>query len=200
MKKTLAILIPITTGILGLLLGLFVEQDMPVVKEFPWIEFSSEDISHGFSSEAIFGSEIPLPKVEKISGRTKFVASPVLGPLHASVGYLIDVVVEPLDPANVPPEYKEPRTIETPSGRFTISPVQEVVYEVSFKLSLKDQDGFVIEVLDGPAQTLTSGKTNTFQELINNDLGLLVQDNVHSIGLSMTVVRCITCDGRSSRP
>ena len=92
-------------------------------------------------------------------------------------------------------EYKEEskEIIKAGEIEFTVLPIEEVVYRVTFKFTLKDKDGFELAKLEGPKHFLYSGKSNRFQDKVYQTVLETVAEQTTDVVLYMSVEECETC-------
>lgn len=175
---------------------LFLALSSPRVSS-DWYQLSPTDGKKGigFSTETLFKSDIALPDIKAISGTAKYAGDGLGASSTFRLGYKIAVEVAPLDLSKVPEKYKK----EKPVGhgkKFTLLPIDQVTYEVRFDFRLKDKDGFVLLELRSEAQSIESGKTNTFQGFAPTTVPVGIASRTSAILLSMTLTKCITCDSK----
>ncbi len=164
-------------------------------KDFEWRELSigSTGKGYGYTSEALFNSDIALPNIKKISGRSKLLHPDQAKKNALHLGYIVSVEVDKLDLEKVPSKYKEERKETYNAGDFTFDPIEEVVYRVVFKFTLKDKDGFELVKLEGPKHFLSSGKTNQFQDKVNKPVSATIVERIRTVVLDISVEECETC-------
>ena len=181
--------------VIGIASGYYLGTSTRSPKDFDWQELIIDPSGkgYGFTSEALFNSDIALPDIKKLSGNSKFLSPINLdgGELH--LGYIVSVDVETLNLEKVPEKYKEERKEKYKAGEFTAIPIQEVVYQVTFEFTLKDKDGFDQIRLEGPKHSLYSGKNNRFQDKLSQPILKTVAERTKDIVLHMTVEKCETC-------
>lgn len=146
---------------------------------------------YGFSSfEALFDADIKLPDIKTLTGKAKFIDESG----HIRFGYLVTVVVEKLDLAKLPENYRKERTHKAKGGEFTILPPDQVVYEMHFEFTFKDKDNFVLFTLKSPRDNLTSGKDNQFQRIVEVSIPYNIAVRTSDIVFSMSIDKCATCE------
>lgn len=190
--RRLAILAAISILIIGAItISYFLGMSARTPQEFEWRHLTAK--GYGSTSEAIFDSDIALPKIRKIEGKAKFLTptNPVVDGLH--LGYVVSVDVEKLNIERVPKKYKEEIKQKHKSGEWIIEPIQEVVYQVTFAFKLKDKDGFELLELKSPVHNLHSGKESRFQDKISESILNSVAERTKDVFVSMTVEKCLTC-------
>ncbi len=196
MKHKRNITIGITLLVAGIAIGYYFGVTIKATKNFDWKELSLDPLGkgYGFSSEALFNSDIPLPEIKKLSGKSKFLKPTSKSrDEDLSLGYIVKVDVDKLDLRKVPEKYKVEKKEKYKAGEFVISPPEEVVYSVTFKFQLKDKDGFEMVKLKSPSHNIYSGKVNTFQDVLKQPIPRHASEKTSSIVLSMTVEKCETC-------
>ena len=181
--------------VIGVTLGYYLGISTRNPNDFDWQELSinPSEKGYGFTSEALFNSDVALPDIKRLSGKTKFL-SPVKSDRHElHLGYIVSVDVEKLKLEQLPEKYKEEREVKSKRGGFTIMPFQGVGYQVSFEFSLKDKDGFELIKLESPKHSIYSGKDNRFQDKVSQLILKTVAERTKDIVLQMTVEKCETC-------
>ena len=169
-------------------------------KSNEWFDLKTDNSGPSYSSDALFNSDISLPKIKKVSGKAKFINYTTKNPKDVVLGYIVNVTVENLDTSKIPKKYLEDKKEKYKGGEWTMLGISEVVYDVVLHFVLKDKDGFTLMVLtSGEEQGLSlySGKTNQFQETIPTNL---IPENIvkhtESISLEIHVEKCVTCGKR----
>jgi len=155
--------------------------------------YLQKEKGYGFTTEALFNSDIPLPEIKRISGKSKFLKTQKSGTDEMNLGYVVSIDVEKLDLEKVPQKYKTERKEKYKAGEFTVPPIEELVYEVSFEFELRDKDGFELVKLQSPSHSLYSGKANQFQGIAKQPILQATAERVVNIVLHMTVEKCETC-------
>ena len=165
-------------------------------KDFDWQDLTIDPNGkgYGYTSEALFNSDIALPEIKKLSGKSKILSPIELDGGEFHLGYIVSVDVEKLDSKNVPEKYKKEHKEKYKAGEFTAMPIQEVVYQVTFEFTLKDKDGFELVKLVGPKHSLYSGKDNRVQDKVSQPILKTVAGRTKDIVFYMTVERCETCN------
>jgi len=61
-----------------MVIGYYIAINAKAVKNFEWIDLSLDQSGkgYGYSSEALFNSDIPFPEIKKLSGKCKFLSAP----------------------------------------------------------------------------------------------------------------------------
>ncbi len=193
MKNRNVILLGLALLIVGIVAGYFLSVVLKARTTYAWRALSLETPGkgYGYSSEALFGSDIALPEIKKMSGTFKFLDAPTKDELR--FGYLVLVDIDKLDLKNVPQRYKIEKKETYTAGTFTTLPIDEVVYSVKFHFKLKDKDGFELVNFESQPCSVSSGKVNEFQNVIDQTITLAMAERVSSAFLSMTVQKCETC-------
>lgn len=199
MRLSRVILVSSITFCIGVGVGFLIEPDSQKSREFEWITIPEENISQSYSSVAVFTSDIPLPDINSITAQVKFVDPPI-SITEVSIGYLVKIEIEALDLESVPDNYREEQSISSSGGRYTILPISEVNYAVSFTLTLKDEDGFTLETVTGPEHSIRSGQVNEIQDMTESNLAFVISSRVAEIELNMTVLECQTCRDSANDP
>lgn len=181
--------------VISLAIGYYLGLSSKATMNFNWNELSIDQAGkgYGFTSDALFNSDIPFPEIKKLSGKTKFIKPSQYRSDELNLGYVISVDVDKLDLQKVPQKYKVERKEQYKAGEFTVSPIEEVIYEISFEFVLKDRDGFEIIKLKSPSHNLYSGKINTFQDVVKQSISQTIVHRVSNIVLHMTVEKCEIC-------
>jgi len=195
MKNGRKIIIGIASLVLALAVGYYLGTTARTTKNFDWKELSIDKSGkgYGFTSEALFNSDIPLPEIKKLSGKSKFIKAPNATSDELNLGYVISVDIDKLDLQKIPEKYKVERKEQHKAGEFTVLPIEDAVYEISFDFALKDKDGFEILELKSPSHNLYTGKMNSFQDSVKQTISSAIADRVANIGLHMTIEKCETC-------
>lgn len=177
--------------VIGFLLGIIVST----TKNYDWKKLSLDKSGKGYglTSEALFNSDIPLPEIKKISGKSKFVKVTSSSNNDLNLGYIISVDIDKLDLKKIPAKYKIEKKEKYKAGDFTVLPIEEAVYEISFEFALKDKDGFEIMKLKSPPHSLYSGKVNSFQDTVKQSISSSIADRVTNVVMNMTIEKCETC-------
>src|SRR5262245_5743133 len=147
----------------------------------------------GYTTEAWFDSDIPLPHINKVFGEAKFLdKGSRLERVH--LGYKVGVDVQALDPSAIPAKYRREKDITvggaTPKGL----PIEWVVYDVHLLFTLKDSDRFELLALESTPHSLYSGKDNVLQGILIDPVPVAIARRVSSIEVRMNVDKCITCE------
>jgi hypothetical protein len=154
-----------------------------------WRELATEGSGFGWTSEALFNVEIPLPKVSKPHGQAKFLDRTDAGKQNILLGYIVKASVEHLDVAKIPTKYRQPKK----EGEFEIEPPKEVVYAAHLEFTLKDADGFVLMSTKSEPLHLYSGQENTFQGISQEPIPLADAKKTKAILMGLTADKCETC-------
>lgn len=190
------ITIGIALLVIGLAIGYYFAVATKAAKNFDWKELFLDQSGKGYeySSEALFNSDIPFPEIRKLSGKCKFLSAPKKSRNdELNLGYIVSVDIEKLDLQKVPQKYKVEKKEKHTAGEFTVLPIEEVVYSVTFEFKLKDKDGFELLKLKSPSHSIYSGKVNEFQDVVRQVIPLTIAERVSSTILSMIVEKCETC-------
>lgn len=190
------IIIGIGLLVIGIALGYYIAVTMKAAKNFDWKELSLDQSGKGYRyySEALFNSDIPLPEIKKLSGKCKFIStSTKLRKDELNLGYVVSVDIAKLDLQKVPQKYKVEKKEKYTAGEFTVLPIEEVVYSVTFEFRLQDKDGFELLNLKSLPHSIYSGKVNKFQDVVRQAIPPAIAERVSSSILSMTVEKCETC-------
>ena len=155
-----------------------------------WRDLAADGSGFGWTSEALFSVDIPLPGVSKPHGQAKFLDRSDSGKENILLGYVVKVSVEHLDVAKIPAKYRQPKK----QGEFEIEPPTEVVYLAHLAFTLKDADGFVLLTTQTEPLHLYSGKENVFQGTALQPVSLAVARRTRSILMMLTADKCETCD------
>lgn len=146
-----------------------------------------------YSTEALFGADIPIPNINEIVGKTKFIKrsndKSVL-----NLGYRVSVSQEKLDKAKIPTKYLRQKSVVIEGHSVTQEPIEEVTYEIIFSFTLKDKDGFKLLVVSSDPETITSGKKNEFQGITQQSIPIDLASRVARIELSTQLTKCISCE------
>jgi hypothetical protein len=142
----------------------------------------------GYTSEALFAADIPLPEVAGIAGEVKFVQTDDRQLVR--LGYRVKVPVPALDAAKIPAKYKQRKKLT--GGWETLRPKQ-VVYETIFSFRIKDVDGFLLREVTSEPHFLTSGNENGFQGLVAGPIPVGTARRAATVEAYMSVEKCVTC-------
>lgn len=145
---------------------------------------------YGFSSEALFDADIKLPDIKALTGKAKFIDEPG----RIRFGYLITVVVDKLDPTKVPGKYRKEREINAKGGKFTITPSEQVTYQIHYEFTFRDKDNFIVFSIKSPHDNLASGKDNQFQSIVEEPIPYNIAVRTSDIVFSMSIDKCVTCE------
>ena len=149
-------------------------------------------ISISYSSAVIAASDIAPPHVTALSGKAKFLPDVSLGDGRSAIGYVISVSADPLDRSKLPEKYKKERVIHVKAGSLTVLPLEEATYEIYFRLSLLDKDGFELLTADSPKHSIQSGKTNQIQAQTDPFVTSRVTSQTDKITVHMVVEKCLS--------
>jgi hypothetical protein len=187
------------TGIVSLLfvlaIGFYFGIIVKNTKNYDWKEFTIDPSGkgYGFTSEALFNSDIRIPDIKKLSGKGKFIKARQATSDDLFLGYIVSVDIDKLDLTKIPQKYKIEKEEQYKAGDFTVLPIEYAVYEISFEYSLKDKDGFELMKLKSPSHSLFTGKVNSFQDIVKQAVAGPIANRVANIGLYMTFEKCETC-------
>jgi hypothetical protein len=195
MKKQYRILAIIVAFLVGLLTAfLFVSSTRKANTDWLTASVESKNFGVGYATKAMFGTDIPLPDIKEIVGKTKFIEDSNNNST-VKLGYLVAVTVDNLDKSKVPQKYLSEKSTVIEGHKVTQLPIEEVAYEVLFGFVLKDRDGFeLLEVASKP-ETIYSGKKNELQGIVQHQIPVGTVNRVSHIQLKTHVAKCLTCDG-----
>jgi hypothetical protein len=138
----------------------------------------------------VFYSDLPPGDVTQLGGRAKFLDAIRLPTEQSTFGYLINVTMKDPDLAKIPEKYKKEERI----GRdFVLMAIEHVVYSIQFTFALKDKDGFELLQLVSKEETLTTGRSNEFQNTVEKQVPYGIARNTRSFEVSTSIVKCHTC-------
>src|SRR5215217_2707349 len=125
MNKKAVILLVGPAFLVGVLTASVVVR-MNSKSHFNWLETSIEKKHFGvsYSTKALFGSDIPLPKIKKITGKIKFVKRSNDG-ASVNLGYLANISQENLDKSNIPKKYLKQRPVIIEGQKVILEPIDE---------------------------------------------------------------------------
>jgi hypothetical protein len=148
----------------------------------------------GYNSDALLEADILLPKIEAIDIKIKFLAHPD-GESHRTrvVAYMAQVRIASLEKKNIPSKYLEKRVVQSKAGGITTGPLEQVTYVAQFSFDLLDKDGFKLGEVTGPDQWLSSGRSNTFQEVTTKPFDLDFVGRITAVRTHLSVLRCESC-------
>lgn len=149
-------------------------------------------ISISYSITVIAESDIAAPRVTALSGKAKFLPDVSLDDDRSAIGFVISVSADPLDRSTLPEKYKKERIIHVKAGPLTLLPLEEATYEVYFRLSLLDKDGFELLTVDTPKHNIQSGKTSQIQAQTDPLVTSRVAAQTDKITLHMVVEKCLS--------
>lgn len=159
-----------------------------------WFSLDTSSPSYLSLSTAALLSDIALPKVTSLTGKAEFLSTSDGGNGNR-LGYIVRVVVPPLDLAAVPKKYLQDKTLNIDGHAITQLGIKQVYYEAHLEFTLKDKDGFVIQKLTSPTETISSGKTNTLQNTVSTTTPPNMVARTKSIAMVLVLEKCITCEG-----
>lgn len=145
-----------------------------------------------YSSAVIAASDIAPPHVTALSGKAKFLPDVSSGDGRSAIGYVISVSADPLDRSKLPEKYKKERIIHVKAGPLTVLPLEEATYEVYFRLSLLDKDGFELLTVDSPKHNIQSGKISQIQAQTDPLVTSRVAVHTDKITVHMVVEKCLS--------
>jgi len=162
-----------------------------------WIEVTvplkGNNSGIAYTTDALFNSDIPLPDITGVKVKAKFVRS-LAGGSNVTVGYLAQVDIAKLNPSKIPDKYKTKKTVTSKSGEWTTEPLKEVVYAAHFRFSLLDKDGFTLAQVEGPNHYLSSGQSNTLQEIVNQPIAPDIAQRAAKIVGELSIDKCVSCE------
>jgi hypothetical protein len=161
-------------------------------KQDPYSWHQLEMDKSSYTTEALFDSEIPLPDIKNISGKIKFRIGPD-NPSELEAGYVVEFDVDKLNKDKLPEKYRKPTPYQSKQGRYTVDPVQEVVYVAKFQFTLQDKDHFDLLKTSSDAQYIYSGQHNRFQGLAADPVPARIAERVKVIKGQINVEKCETC-------
>jgi hypothetical protein len=121
-----------------------------------WHQLDIEKPSYTYTNEALFDSDIPLPDIKSVSGKTKFRTGREK-PSELEAGYVLEFDIDKLDKTKLPEKYRKPTVGQSKQGEYTIEPVEEVTYSANFRFTLQDKDHFDLQEVQSEAQYIQSG-------------------------------------------
>ncbi|MBK7492890.1 MAG: hypothetical protein KBF68_00335 [Nitrosomonas sp.] len=164
------------------------------VNNFDWQELFLYSSGIGYSYEVVVNSDLPLPE-GNLSGKYKFISAVTNSRSdELNFGYKVFADIKELDLQKIPQKYKTERKVTHLAGEFTVPPIKEVVYSVTFDFGLKDRDGFELVQLKSIPHRLYSGRINEFQNVVKYPISLELADRVSKTFVSMRIEKCNTCD------
>jgi hypothetical protein len=159
-----------------------------------WFPLDMSSPSHLTLSTAAFLSDIALPKVTSLGGKAEFL--PANSDENGGrLGYIVHVVVPSLNLATVPKKYLQDKPLNVDGQTITQLAIKQVYYKAKAEFTLKDKDGFVIQKLTGPSETIASGKANTLQNTVSTITPTSIMARTKSIAMSLVLEKCLTCEG-----
>jgi len=156
------------------------------------LNLAGPDSALSYSNDAWLGAEIPLPAVESVATRAKFVVPPS-GGTSRLLGYVAEITVAPLDQKKIPAKYLEKRVEQSPAGPVTTMPLEQVIYSVIFNFDLVDRDGFILSRASGRQLFIRSGQKNVLQELAESGIDPGAAGRVVSVKPHLTILKCESC-------
>ena len=159
-----------------------------------WFELVKASSPIGFSTEALFESDIRLPQVKEISGKAKFLPEGNVPNSH-QLGYLVHVVVLPLNLKIVPEKYLKEKPIGVKGDKMVRPAIEQVYYEAELDFELKDKDGFTLAKLVSHSETIRSGMDNQLQQFALKPVANDVAARTKTIYVHLHVKKCSTCEG-----
>ena len=158
-----------------------------------WFELLKVSSPVSYSTEVAFKSDISLPDVKEISGAAKFL--PESNPPNSQqLGYLVHVVVPPLDLKKIPEKYLKKKPTEIEGVKTVRPPIDQVYYEAELNFELKDKDGFTLAALVSPSETIRSGKDNQLQQFASKPVANDVAARTKTIFVQLYLKKCNTCE------
>lgn len=148
-----------------------------------------------YSEDVALKSDLPVPAVKKLTGEAKFINDGQPPGSFVRLGYKIVITVAPLDLTKVPAKYLKEKPVDIDGATITQLPIKQVTYEARFHFTLKDKDGFKLMAVWSKPEYFESGKTNTFQRLVNQPVSNAIARRTAAISFGMMVEKCVTCQG-----
>jgi len=156
-----------------------------------WFEFDSLKQAdslkeqHLFSAtpEAIFATDIPLPKIERVELKAKFKEPDLLASDHDHLDYVLKITVDKLDKKHVPEKY-------------SLSRLEEVTYSITYEIVFTAANGFDIYRTSAIKGEVQSGRTNTYQDIATDPIPFSIAMITKSFRPQITIIKCLSCDFR----
>jgi len=147
-----------------------------------------------YTSDAMFESDIPLPKIEDFRASVKLVQPPTSPSFSARVvAYKAAIRVAGLQRKDIPAKYLREVLEQHKGGPTTTLPLEQVTYVGQLKFALLDADGFVLAEVSGPEEWFESGTTNQLQHITTESISGALANRVVKIRPSFLVIRCESC-------
>lgn len=154
---------------------------------FDWIQLAPKnDMDLFLSIQAFLKSSIFFPDAKDAYGKAKFL--PDEGATkEVQLGYIMTISVESLDLSNVSEKVRKhiADSVGPNAGQLT--------YEGNFVFTLKDKDGFELAILTSSPVSVTSGKDNIFQGMVENSVPIGIAKRTSQIVFDLELNKCLNC-------
>lgn len=141
----------------------------------------------------VFKTDIALPQIKEFKGKAKFLPDSVSS-MSKELGYIVHVVVPPLDLKKVPEKYLKDKPVKIEGVKTVRPPIEQVYYEVVLSFNIKDKDGFTIAELTSPSEVIVSGKDNVLQNVMPKMIADDIAERAKAISVKLTLNKCNTCE------
>lgn len=152
----------LATALLGVALGvaftwLLLRPDIPDI----WFQIT-ENNQTTLSNQVFLESDIPLADVVSLRGRARVVdhTQKTHGPV--SIGYELDIELSRIDPEKIPKKYSTDKPVM--GGKLIEPAITAPSYSVRFVFRLLDKEGFIVNEIESPEHSVTSGKMNSIKD------------------------------------
>jgi hypothetical protein len=145
-----------------------------------------------YTNAVFIDSDIPAIGVKSISGKAKFISHALTVDGRCPIGYIIEVVAQPIDKAKLPEKYRKEKVIQTKGGPLTELPIEQATYEVDFTFHLLDRDGFELTAVQSKEHDIESGTTTEIQSQTEPMVSLKMASLTNSVAVDMLVKKCLT--------
>ena len=159
-----------------------------------WHEIGDVPLYSGnvsYSNEA-FTSDIALPAIKSINAKVKF-RPPNDGGANPVLGYVMTIEIANLDKSRLPEKYRAARPAPGMKN-FELAAVQEVTYEAHTAFSLLDKDGFLLLAVQGPQQSISSGKSNVLQDVVATPIPAELVRRTVRVSPKVSIDNCASCE------
>lgn len=194
MKLKVPILYILLAFLLGIVLCYFYTYYVKFNIKNKWTEFN--DLPLSGDNSAIAFTELPawdiaFPDIEKFNGKVKFIEPKDGSSDKLAIGYIFNVSIKSINKDKLPEKYKKGKKLK---NGWTMAPLEQATYSVHFEFKLFDKDGFMLNELKGPEQSLETGRINKLQEQSIQLISIELARRTVGIRPRLIIDRCISCD------
>lgn len=132
---------------------------------------------------------IPFPKINNLNFRAKFLEPAGAADSSLLLSYIAEISAEKLDKKDLPEKFF--KKFEEANIEWMYVPPDDVMYEISFKLTLLDKDGFPISSTDSPTETIRSGELNRVQNIVTDKIPADIAKRTMAVKPVVVLKKCV---------